>query len=254
VEFARDTMPVTAALLEALALQPGETLLEVAAGTGDVGLQAVEQLRPGGRAILTDGAQGMVAAMERAAGGAPDVEVRAMEAEWLDLAAASVDAVVSRWGYMLLADPETALREARRVLRPGGRIALAVWSHAQENPWLHALSEVMIGRGHWQPDPPGTPGPFALPEPAQITGLLEAAGFSDPVVRPVDFAFHASSSDEWWEHSRQTSGRLPATLGTLSPAEHAHVRDDLDAALAPYTAPDGSLTMPARALVARADA
>jgi SAM-dependent methyltransferase len=253
-DFARNTMPVTTALLDALALQPGEVLLEVAAGIGDVGLQALERLRPGGRAILTDGAEGMVAAMRRAAGDAPDVEVRAMEAEWLDLPAASVDAVVARWGYMLVADPETALREARRVLRPGGRIALATWSHAEENPWLNALTEVMLARGHWEPDPPGTPGPFTLPEPAMLVELLEAAGFADATVRHVDFSFSARTGDAWWEHLILTSGRLPATLRTLSPAEHAHVRDDLDAALAPYAAPDESLTMPARALVARADA
>ena len=127
-------------------------------------------------------------------------------------------------------------------------------SHAHQNPWLHALNQVMIARGHWEPEPPGMPGPFALPEPAQLVELLEAAGFSDPVVTPVDFAFHAESSDEWWEHQRQTSGRLPGTLKALSPAEHAHVRDALDAALAADAAADGSLTIPARALVARADA
>jgi ubiquinone/menaquinone biosynthesis C-methylase UbiE len=252
--FARDTMPVTEALLDALALQPGETLLEVAAGTGDVGLQAAQQLQPGGRAILTDGALGMVAAIERAAQGVPGVEAKPMEAEWLDLPTASVDAIVSRWGYMLLADPETALREARRVLRPGGRIALAVWSHAADNPWLSALGRVMQELGHWTPDPPGTPGPFAIPEPEPLTELLEAAGFADVAVRAVDFHFAAASGDEWWEHLLQTSGRLRPTLEGLSPAEHTAVRDALDAALAPYAQEDGSLRMPARTQVARADA
>lgn len=252
--FARDTQPVTAALLDALALQPGETLLEVAAGTGDVGLQAAPLLAPGGRAILTDGALGMVEAIERAARDVPGVEAKPMEAEWLDLPAASVDAVVCRWGYMLLADPEAALREARRVLRPGGRIALAVWSAAADNPWLSALTEVMTRRGHWAPDPPGTPGPFSMPDAETVTELLHAAGFASVETRTVDFAMHAASGDEWWEHLRHTSGRLPTSLQGLSPAEHAHIRDDLDAALAPYAEADGTLTMPARTQVARADA
>ena len=85
---------------------------------------AAELLRPGGKLISTDGAEAMVAVARERAGelGLMDmVDARPMEAEWIDLDTASVDAVLCRWGYMLLADPETALRETRRVLRPDGR-------------------------------------------------------------------------------------------------------------------------------------
>ncbi len=77
------------------------------------------------------------AAKENAARlGVTNVEAKAMEAEWIDLSTATVDGVLCRWGYMLLADPEAALRETRRVLRPDGRVALAAWDAPERNPWM----------------------------------------------------------------------------------------------------------------------
>src|ERR687883_630162 len=72
---------------------------------------------------------------------------------------------VSRW-----------LRDARRVLRPGGRVALAAWAAAEENPWLTRMGDVMVRRGLLEPDPPGTPGPFAFAAEGRIEDLLHAAG------------------------------------------------------------------------------
>src|SRR3954453_20031618 len=105
--FERDTFPVSRWLVDHLDLQPGHTVLELAAGTGDTGFLAAELVRPGGRLISTDGAEAMVAAAERRAAelGLDNIEHRTMEAEWIDLETASVDAVLCRWGYMLLADP-----------------------------------------------------------------------------------------------------------------------------------------------------
>src|SRR4051794_40227043 len=163
----RDAAPVTAWLLDAARLKPGMTVLEVAAGAGETGLQAARRVAPGGRAIVTDGAEAMTQAVRRRADdlGLDEVEVRPMEAEWLDLPAASVDALLCRWGLMLVADPEAALREWRRVLRPGGRVALAVWAAPEANAWLTRLHGLLVARGLAPSPHPAQPRPVAPAQP-----------------------------------------------------------------------------------------
>ena len=255
-EFQAALQPVSMWLVERVAPQPGYTILEVAAGPGDTGLLAAELVQPGGKVILTDLAEAMVRAAQRRAEalGIRNVETRRMDAEWLDLPTASVDGVLSRFGYMLVADPGTALREARRVLRPGGRAALAAWTAPEENPWLSAIGSTMVELGHADPPAPGEPGPFAFAEPGRIQALLEETGFDDIVVRTLEFYFRFASSDEHFEHQRALSTRLDEQLAALSPAEHTRLRDAIDAKLAPFTAPDGSLEVPARTWVAAASA
>ncbi len=254
--FQRAAAPVSQWLVDAIVPQPGQTVLELAAGPGDTGLLAAERVRPGGKLISTDGAEAMVAVARARAeelGLADVVEAKPMEVEWIDLATATVDAVLCRWGYMLVPDPETALRETRRVLRPGGRLAFAVWAAAAENPW--SMGRRLVDLGFVEPSPPHTPGPFALGDPDLVRELLYGAGWTDEIViEQLDFAFVAADADAWWAQQLDCSLALKGLVAELAPADHYRLRDAVDSDLERYALPDGTLRIPARTLVASAGA
>jgi SAM-dependent methyltransferase len=257
-QMTRQTAPVTAWLLDALDLKPGQTVLELAGGPGDAGLAAAERIRPGGRLFATDASPAMVELLtERAHRLGLDevVEPRVMDAEWsFDLDAASVDAVVVRWGYMLMADPGAALRETRRVLRPGGRVALAAWAGIERNPWIGAPMAEIVERGLVERPPPGTPGPMAWAEPGRIARELEDAGFVEPRVEEVEFTFSYPSLDDWWDAQLDLSTSLRDTVAKLDPAQRDDLRDAIDARLAAHVRPDGGVDLPAVTQVAVAEA
>jgi SAM-dependent methyltransferase len=254
--FQRTAMPVSQWMVEAIHPQPGHRVLELAAGLADTGLLAAELVQPGGSVIISDGAEAMVeAAREHAAElGAENVEVRQMQAEWIDLSAASVDGVLCRFGYMLLVDPEAALRETRRVLKPGGRVALAVWDALERNPWVAVIRGALDELGLAPAPGPNEPGQFALASPDAVEGLLDATGFDDVEIEALDLAFEAGSLDDWWGFAVQTSPGLASAADGLAPAEHYKLRDAVDAGYAEFVRDDGSVLLPARALVAAATA
>jgi SAM-dependent methyltransferase len=182
------------------------------------------------------------------------VEYKPMELEWVDEKLATIDGLLCRFGYQHAVDPEAALREARRVLKPGGRIVLAVWAPPEENPWLSALPQAAEELGLAEPSDPGAPGAFALSDQAKLADLLEDAGFDDPVIEPIDLVFDAPSLDAWWDTLREFSSTMRSLLDGLSPADHYRLRDAAEATWAPYVAADGSLAIPGRALGAVAEA
>jgi SAM-dependent methyltransferase len=177
-----------------------------------------------------------------------------MEAEWIDAPTASFDAVVARWGYMLLADPDTALRETRRVLRSGGVVALAAWAEAEANPWNSVVGQELRERGLVPEADPSAPGPFAWRDRAGIGERLEDAGFTDVVVDTVAFTFAFPDLDAWWDRQVDMSPSLRATLVGIDPAMRDEVMEGAQARLAPYVAADGGVSIPAATHVARAEA
>lgn len=248
------TRPVSEAMVEALGPQPGQTILELAAGPGVTFLGVAERLAPGGRLILSDRSEPMVeVARERIADRA-DVEARVLDAESIDLPTASVDGVLCRWAYMLVPDPATALGETRRVLRPGGRLALSVWADPEGNPWVVVAMRELMRRGLAPAPEPDAPGMFALADPERVVGLLAGAGFSDWDVRPVGFEYEFAGAERWWEVMTDLNRTVADAHASLDEAGRAEVREALAREFEPWTGPDGALRLPACALVAGASA
>src|SRR3954471_2022918 len=154
--------------------QPGPAILDVAAGTGDLGFIAADRVGEHGKVLCTDFSPEMLEAARRNGErcGLSNVDYRVLDAERMDLDDDSVDGVLCRWGYMLMADPAAALRETRRVLRDGGTLAFAVWQTPDRNPWAALPGMILVQRGHMPPPEPGAPGIFAMGEADRVRDLV----------------------------------------------------------------------------------
>jgi SAM-dependent methyltransferase len=249
-------MPVSQWMAEAVHPQSGHRVLELAAGAGDTGFLVAELIAPGGTLICSDASEGMLdTARERAEElGVHNVEFRPLNAESIALPAAGLDAVLCRWGYMLLADPGAALGETRRVLRPGGRVALAAWDAAEHNVWASVASDEVQRMLGTPPPEPDQPGMFAFAPPVRIEALLNDAGFSEAEVTALDLAFTYADEDAWWEDRVALSVPFADALARLDADKRDRLREAIDAHLAEYRDESGHLTVPGRALVAAATA
>jgi ubiquinone/menaquinone biosynthesis C-methylase UbiE len=226
--------------------QPGQTILEIGAGTGDLGFQAAERVGERGRVISTDFAPGMVEVARRQgeARGLSNVEHRVLDAERMDLEDDEVDGALCRWAYMLMADPGGALTETRRVLRPGGSLAFAVWRTAERNPWAAVPRMTLVQRGHVPTPEPGAPGIFAMGQPGRIRELVTGAGFGEPELEEIAFDFRYADFDDLWD--------VNLRLSPLGPVVNALPDDEREATLAAiaqnmasYRNEDGSYSAPA---------
>jgi ubiquinone/menaquinone biosynthesis C-methylase UbiE len=205
---------------------PGQTILDLAAGTGETGFLAAPLLAPHGLLISSDRSPNMVEAARRLAGelGIRNVEFRTLDSERIELAAASLDGVLSRFGYILRGDPPPSLAEIRRVLRPGGRVAFAVWAERARNSWMTVPAEVMLERGHVSPPSAAEIRTSERRNPEAITRLLELAGFGEPEIEEMPVSYRFSDATELWRFVSELRGPLSLAFGRLDERERNVVR------------------------------
>lgn len=241
-------------ILGAVSPRPGDRVLELAGGPGTLSMLIARRVTPGGSVLHSDFSEAMVkAAQERfRSQGVEEIESRVMDAEEIDLPDQSMDVVVCRMGYMLMADPAAALSESARVLAAEGRLALAVWTDASSNPWAALPMQSVVAELNTPPPPPDAPGMWSLGDRERVEGLLRDVGLDEVRVEVLDGRVEYDSADQWVEATRRLAGPLRALFANLEePVREAIERRMLDLAK-PYEQGDGRLVMPEQMLVAGA--
>jgi SAM-dependent methyltransferase len=228
-------------LVDALDPQPGETILELAAGVGDTGFAAARRLGAEGRLITTDFSDQMVQAARRRADelAVSNAEFRTLDAERMNLDDGSIDGVLCRWGYMLMADPGGALAETRRVLSEGGRVALSVWGDPDRNPWASIPARALLEQTGADPPDPTAPGIFAMASEERTRDLLEGAGLDPQRVETVEMAWRFESYADYWHHLTDVKGAIAMVVRSLSDPARAALSEEIERRLAPYAEGDG---------------
>lgn len=240
---------LTRQLLDALGPIDGGRVLELGAGTGELAARLADRVGPAGMVLASDVAEGMVQLLHRRLDDVGNVEVARIDATATGLPGESVDAVVFRMGLMLIPDPDDALREIRRVLRPGGRLVAAVWGPPQENPWMTAVGMAAMMHGLVQGGPPvGPGGPFSLADPVDLEKRLRGAGFSAVSVQLVDSVRVFADCDEHVDVVLALAPPLADAVRSASPDKIAALRSTVAGLDSQYRT-DGGFGLPVQALL-----
>lgn len=244
---------VTEKMLELTTPAAGERVLELACGPGGLGLAAASLVGPGGEVVLSDVAAEMVsiAAARAGAMGLTNVSTRQLDIESIDEPDASYDVVLCREGLMFATDPARAGREIRRVLRPRGRVAAAVWGPREHNPWLGLVLDAVSAQLGRPVPPPGVPGVFSLADSERLAGLLKDAALTDVAVSELSVPMRAASFDEWWTRTSALAGPLTKIVASLPDHATQALRARLQEATSAYRTQAG-IELPGVSLIASA--
>jgi SAM-dependent methyltransferase len=243
--------PVTQALVEDGLIGGGHDVLDIATGPGEPAMTIAALVGPEGKVFGIDPAPEMVEAARRAAVrlGFRNAQFDVSSADRLPFPADTFDAVVSRFGVMFFPSPVDAVREMSRVLKPGRRLALAVWNSAEKNPFFYTLQRVIERFVDSPPLAPDAPDAFRFAVPGKLRDVLSDAGTSAPSERLLRFDIQAPISvEDFWTLRSEMSEKLRATLATLSSEQRTEVKHQGLEALGAYSI-DRGMRFPAEVLV-----
>lgn len=230
--------PVLDVLFSAASLQPGERVLDVGCGRGASTRRAAELVGPDGAVTGLDvSAALLAAAAELPSVGAP-IEWVEGDGQRVALHTEAVDVLLSRFGVMFFDDAAAAMANLSTSVRPGGRLAVAVWSRREHNEMMQWPLEVALVRaaelGHALALPDPTVGPFSWHDPAFVAEVLEGAGWTDVTheVAPMRMHLGGPASAEDAAETSFAVGPLRTALSEdgVPPQLEPAIRDALVAA------------------------
>src|SRR3984893_8434063 len=244
-------VPITQALIKDAGIGSEDSVLDVATGPGEPALSVAALAGSNGKVVGIDPIQGMVAAARSEAErlGLKNAKFEVAFADDLPFSAGTFDAVISRFGVMFFPSPLDGVRELLRVLKPGRKLALAVWHFAERNPFHYALSRFIDRYVDSPPLAPDALDAFRFARPGKLKDVLAEAGAMDAFERLLQFRIQAPVSVEnFWTLRQEMSDKLRERMGMLSKQQASEVKSEMLEALSEYSTGEG-MSFPAEVLI-----
>jgi SAM-dependent methyltransferase len=243
--------PVTQTLIEEAGITSRHVVLDIATGPGEPALSIADVVGPEGKVVGTDVVPAMVEAARRE-GSRRKIHHASFEVagdDSLPFPANTFDAVVSRFGVMFFPSPVDSVREMLRVVKPGGRIAMAVWHYAERNPFHYTVSQVVDRYAEPTAPTPGSPDMFRFASPGELLDIVTNAGATWASERLLRFSICASISvEDFWTLRSEMSEKLRTKLALLSEPQIAKLKSDVIEALKAYSS-ERVISFPAEVLI-----
>lgn len=241
--------PVGDEIIRSINPKDTDYVLDIAGGTGEPGLKIASKLK-GGKVMITDLSEKMLEiakehAKER---GINNFETRACDVSELPFADNTFDAISCRFGFMFFPDMLLATKEMFRVLKPGGRIAVAVWNGPEKNFWVTAVGSTINRNMQLSPPPPEAPGMFRCAKEGLLQGLFQQAGFKNTSEKEVVGKLNCKTADVYWNMMTEVAAPFVAALSQADDAMKEKIKSEVYQALIEKY-PDGNVIIDSSALV-----
>jgi len=242
---------MTAALIEEAGITQGQSVLDIAGGTGEPALSIAPWCAPSGSVVCTDAVSAMlsVAKADALRRNLSNVRFVQCTGDSLPFRGSLFDSLVCRLGVMFFADPSESAREMLRVLKPGAKLALAVWHRSEANPFFYLGSQVLARHVEVPAFDPDAPGAFRFAAPGKLARLLERAGAAGIRERALTFRIEAPIGlDDFWTMRSEMSETIRERIAPLSAQERLAIAQEVRTAAREFFA-DDRMSFPAEALI-----